>query len=211
MTFYIPKHFRMDDREALERFVEENAFATLVSQGPEGLAVTHLPFLAERVPGGGLRLLGHVARANPHWRLLEGAGEVLAIFAGPHAYVSPTWYVHHPSVPTWNYAVVHARGKARLLPDGDLADLLGRLSDTYERDRPAPWRMAGLPADYTAKMMTAIVAFEITVTKLEGKFKLSQNRRPEDIAGVSEALEAQGQGALATLMREHADGRGESR
>jgi transcriptional regulator len=211
MTFYIPRHFRVDDTEALARFVAQHAFATLVSPGAEGLAVTHLPFVSERTPQGGLRLLGHVARANPHWQSLEGAPEVLAIFAGPHAYVSPTWYVHHPSVPTWNYAVVHARGRARLLPEAELAALLERLSDTHERGRPAPWRMSGLPADYKAGMLNAIVGFEIAVTSLEGKFKLSQNRRPEDIAGVSKALEDDGQGALSALMREHAALPGDSR
>lgn len=211
MTFYIPGHFRVDDREALERFVAQYAFATLISPGAEGLVVTHLPFVSERTAQGGLRLLGHAARANPHWRSLEGAPEVLAIFAGPHAYVSPTWYVHHPSVPTWNYAVVHARGRARLLPAEELAALLERLSDTYESGRPAPWRMSGLPAGYRASMLNAIVGFEIAVTSLEGKFKLSQNRRPEDIAGVTRALDDEGQQELAALMREHAALPGDSR
>ena len=211
MTFYVPKHFRMDDRGELERFVEEHAFATLVCSGPDGLAVSHVPLLLAREAGGGLRLLGHVARANSHWQLLEGAAEVLAIFAGPHGYVSPTWYVNHPSVPTWNYAVVHARGPARLLDDGGLRALLERLSDTYERGRPEPWRVAGLPPEYAKTMMSAIVGFEIAVKSLEGKFKLSQNRRGEDIAAVIGALEAQGEEPLANLMRAQTALPGESR
>jgi transcriptional regulator len=119
--------------------------------------------------------------------------------------------VNQPSVPTWNYAVVHARGKARLLPADDLPDLLDRLSRTYEGARPSPWRYDSLPAEYSATMRKAIVGFEIAVERLEGKFKLSQNRRAEDIAGVAAALEAEGQGALAALMRAHAAPAGESR
>jgi len=211
MTFYIPRHFRVDDAATLERFVEANAFGTLVTAGPAGLSVSHVPFLLERGDGGRLRLLGHVARANAHWQELEAAGEALAIFSGPHAYVSPGWYAHHPSVPTWNYATVHARGPARLLPPAELPALLDRLSRTYEDGRPAPWRMEGLPADFTPKLLSAIVGFEVAVERLEGKFKLSQNRAPEDVAGVAAALEREGQAELAALMREHAARPPESR
>ena len=211
MTFYVPRHFRVDDREALERFVEANAFGTLVSAGAAGLSASHIPFLSRRGADGRLRLLGHVARANAHWQELEAAGEVLAIFEGPHAYVSPTWYANHPAVPTWNYAVVHARGRARLLPPAELPGLLDRLSRAYEDGRASPWRMEALPPDFSAKLLEAIVGFEIAVERLEGKFKLSQNRRPEDIEGVAAALEAEGQGPLAALMRAQAAGGGESR
>lgn len=204
MTFYVPRHFRLDDPAALEAFVAANAFGTLVSAGAAGLSVSHLPFLPERGGDGRLRLLGHVARANAHWQELEGAGEILVVFSGPHAYVSPSWYANHPSVPTWNYAVVHAHGRARLLPPEALPGLLDRLSRAYEDARPSPWRMADLPADYTARMLPAIVGFEVAVERLEGKFKLSQNRRREDVDGVAAALEREGQLELAALMREHA-------
>lgn len=204
MTFYIPAHFREDDRATLERFVEAHAFGTLVSAGPAGISVSHLPFLPERGGDGALRLLGHMARANAHWRELEAAGEVLAIFQGPHAYVSPGGYRHHPSVPTWNYTAVHARGRARLLPEADLAPLLARLSAAYEEGRPSPWRMDALPPEFTAAMMRAIVGFEIAVESLEGKFKLSQNRRPEDVEGVADALVSEGQAELAAMMRARA-------
>lgn len=211
MTFYVPRHFRADDPATLDRFVAANAFGTLVSTGPGGLSVSHIPFLPERGADGRLRLLGHVARANPHWEGLEAAGEVLVIFEGPHAYVSPTGYAHHPSVPTWNYAVVHARGRARVLPPGDLPSLLDRLSRVYEEGRSPPWRMQSLPADFTLKLLAAIVGFEVVVERLEGKFKLSQNRGPEDVAGVVEALEREGHGELAALMRAHAARPPESR
>lgn len=211
MTFYVPAHFRVDDPGTLDRFLARNAFGALVSAGPSGLSVSHIPFLPERGADGRLRLLGHVARANPHWRELEAADEVVAIFEGPHAYVSPGWYAHHPSVPTWNYAVVHARGRARLLPSGELPALLDRLSRSYEDTRPSPWRMESLPAEFTAKLLDAIVGFEIPVDRLDGKFKLSQNRRREDIEAVTAALDGEGQGALAALMRAHAIGAAKSR
>ena len=211
MTFYIPRHFRIDDREALESFVATHAFGTLVSTGEGGISVSHLPFLPDRGDDGRLRLLGHMARANAHWQEIEAADEVLAVFEGPHAYVSPGWYAHHPSVPTWNYAVVHARGKARLLPAEELPALLDRLSRLYEDGQPKPWRMQALPADFSRGMLQAIVGFEIAIDRLEGKFKLSQNRRREDVEGVAAALEAQGQEELARLMREHADRERESR
>ena len=211
MTFYVPGHFRVEDAATLERFVAENGFATLVSTGPEGLWTSHVPLLVGRGSDGRLRLEGHMARANAHWESLESAAEVLAIFGGPHAYVSPSWYAHHPSVPTWNYAVVHARGKARIVEPEALPALLGRLTRKYEEGRPAPWRIEDLPADFTPRLMAAIVGFEIAVERLEGKFKLSQNRRPADLEGVIAALEGEGQGALAALMREHADRPPESR
>ncbi|HXZ48377.1 MAG TPA: FMN-binding negative transcriptional regulator [Usitatibacter sp.] len=203
MTLYIPPPFRVDDRRELVEFVERNAFGTLVSSGPGGLRVSHIPFLVEAPADGRLRLLAHVARANDHWRALEQASEVVAIFHGPHAYVSPTWYEHHPAVPTWNYAVVHAHGRAAPLDEAELRALLARLAAKYEAGNAPPWRMEDLPEDYVRGMVKAIAGFAIEVTKLEGKFKLSQNRPGRDAERVAEALRAGGEEALAGLMREH--------
>jgi transcriptional regulator len=130
----------------------------------------------------------------------ELADEVLAIFHGPHAYVSPTWYANHPSVPTWNYAVVHAHGKARLTDEAELHDIVTRLSAKYEAGRAKPWRLSDQPAAFVSGMLQNIVGFEIAVTRLEGKFKLSQNR-PAEIARVIDALQAAGEGAVADLMK----------
>ena len=199
MTLYMPPHFRVDDRATLERFMDENGFATLVSHGAGGLSVSHVPLLVE-VEGDALRLLGHVARNNDHWRALEAAGEVLAIFHGPHAYVSPTWYAQHPSVPTWNYAVVHAHGKARLMDEAALHDLVTRLSSKYEAGNAKPWRLSDQPAAYVSGMLQNIAGFEIEVQRLEGKFKLSQNR-PAEIERVIGALEKAGETAVAALMK----------
>jgi transcriptional regulator len=178
-----------------------------VSSSPEGaLAVSHIPFHVQR-EAGGIQLLGHLARANPQWQALEGAREVVAIFEGPHAYVSPGWYGAHPAVPTWNYAVVHAHGRVRLMEEAELHELLHTLSSHYEGGRPQPWRMGELPAEYVGGMLGAIVGFELTVERLEGKFKLSQNR-PADHARVVAALEREGAHEIAALMREHAPAKG---
>ena len=201
MTLYNPPHFRVDDPSTLFEFIRANAFATLVSSGDAGLNVSHIPFVPE-MDGARVRLLGHVARGNGQWETLEGARNVVAIFHGPHGYVSPTWYVNHPSVPTWNYAVVHAHGKARLLDEAELHDLVTRLAAIYEAGNPKPWRLSEQPAAYVSGMLANIVGFEIEVERLEGKFKLSQNR-PAEIPRVIAALEARGETALAALMREH--------
>lgn len=201
MTLYVPAHFRMDDPDKLLEFVRHYAFGTLVSSGPSGLHVSHIPFVAERDERG-VRLLGHVARANAHWEALESAEHLVAIFQGPHAYISPSWYLHHPSVPTWNYAVVHAHGRASLMDEATLHHLLMKLSTTYEAGNPEPWKLSEQPADYVATMLKAIVGFEIEVGRLEGKFKLSQNR-PAETERVIAQLDARGEPELAGLMREH--------
>lgn len=203
MTLYTPSHFRVDDEAALYAFIEKHAFGTLVCDGAQGFAVSHIPLLPRRDTDGRVRLLGHVARANPQWEALRSAKHVVAIFQGPHAYVSPSWYAGHPSVPTWNYSVVHAHGSIQPTTDEGLRAMLDALSRTYEGDGENAWRMDRLPEDYVAKMMRAIVGFEMQVERLEGKFKLSQNR-PEEIARVVTALEAQGEGDVAEMMRAHA-------
>jgi len=202
MTLYVPRHFRIEDRAQLLAFVEKYAFGTLVSSGPGGLHVSHIPFVVDRGDDGSARLLGHVARGNGQWEALEDARHVVAIFQGPHAYISPTWYATNPSVPTWNYAVVHAHGKARLMDEAGLHDLLMRLSATYEAPNADPWRMSELPADYVSRMLKAIVGFEIEIERLDGKFKLSQNR-PAEVPRVVAALEKGGERDIAALMREH--------
>jgi transcriptional regulator len=203
MTLYRPTHFRVDDEAALFAFIERHAFGTLVCDAADGLHASHIPFLPQRDAEGRMLLLGHVARANPQWEALQAARHVVAIFQGPHAYVSPSWYANHPSVPTWNYTVVHAHGVIRPMGDEGLRALLDQLSRTYEGDRPDAWRMDGLPEEYVAKMLRAIVGFELQVERLEGKFKLSQNR-PEEIGRVVAALESQGEGEVAEMMRAHA-------
>jgi transcriptional regulator len=194
---YIPTAFRADDRAALYDLIERHGFGTLVTVVDGSPFATHLPFVLDRDRAV---LLGHVARANPHARALAGA-EALVIFQGPHAYVSPSWYATAPAVPTWNYAAVHVYGTAGLLDEPRLLDLLERLVRQYESVRERPWTM-DLPADYRQKMVRAVVGFEVPLARVEGKFKLSQNRPAEDRAGVIRALAAGGadERALAEFM-----------
>jgi len=199
---YIPKAFREDDISRLHTFMEAYSFATLVTQHEGMPFATHLPFLldAERGPNG--ILLAHMARANPQWHDFASAQEVLVIFQGPHTYISPSWYEVELSVPTWNYAVVHAYGLPHLIEDGEeLYKLLKTLIQTHEANFEKPWPFQ-LPDDYLQKMMRGIVGFEIEITRLEGKFKLSQNRTETERENVIAALqESTNTAALAELMR----------
>ncbi len=199
---HIPRHFAEHDLVRLQALVRAHNFATLVSAHQGEIQVSHLPFLLD---AQGKLLRAHMAHANPQWRTLSPDREVLVIFHGPHHYVSPAWYASHPSVPTWNYAVVHAQGRPALIEDrGQLAALLRELVTRHEAASPEPWKMA-LPPDYQDKMLSAIVGFEIEITRLEGKFKLSQNRPEGDRPLVIEALEQVGSDdalGVAALMRQ---------
>lgn len=190
---YVPAHFKEDDPETLHAFMRAHGFALLVTQTADGPFATHLPLLLE-VDGQGMRLLGHMARANPQWTHFATGGEALAVFQGPHAYVSPTWYAGRAgAVPTWNYAAVHAYGRPSVIEEAERVDaLLDALSATYEAGRPDGWSLAELDPKARAAMRRGIVAFELPVIRLEGKWKLSQNRSAADRAGVIAGLEAAG-------------------
>lgn len=199
---YVPKHFAETDEARLSAFMARNAFALLTTVDEAGLPfASHLPLIWEPETR---RLHGHMAKANPQWRHFQNGKDVLVVFWGPHAYVSPSWYDKHPSVPTWNYATVHAYGRPHLVEGHEpAAALLRRLVETYESGFETPWRME-LPEKYEGSMIAAIQPFEIEVTRLEGKFKMSQNRDAGDRANVMAALEAQGgeAAAVAAVMRE---------
>jgi transcriptional regulator len=202
---YLPPHFTEARPDVLIAHIEHYEFGLLVSHGPAGLVTSHIPFLVARERDE-LHLHGHLARANPQVADLARGGEVLAIFTGPHAYVSPDWYLSGPAVPTWNYADVHAYGAIRLIEDESwLRRFLERLAKRHEAGRDPPWRMADEPARYMAGMIRGIVGFDIAVTRLEGKYKLSQNRpaanRPRTIAALEAAGDAEAIG-VARLMRE---------
>ena len=203
---YVPKHFDVPDDAWCHALIARESFALLVSTGGDGAPfATHLPLLVDRERGPHGTLVGHVARANPHARLLGEGRPTVAVFQGPHAYVSPGWYVVHPSVPTWNYVAVHASGRPALIEEpARVKALLDRLVKTYEAGRAEPWRFDSLAADYVDGMVRGIVAFEVPIERLEGKAKLSQNRGAEDRAGAIRALEATGEPlavATAALMR----------
>jgi transcriptional regulator len=205
---YVPDSFKIDDQAKIEAFLERYDFATIVSAPPSGMMATHVPLVLRRGPSG-LILVGHVARANSHWQLMNGAVESLAIFLGPHSYVSPTWYESGPAVPTWNYATVHAYGRPQAKHDATfLRDLLSELVLRYEKG-PQSWRIEDLPPDFSEELVSAIVAFEMPVDRIEAKFKMGQNRSPEDRAGTIAGLQRDPSpeaAALAAFMRSHGEG-----
>jgi transcriptional regulator len=196
---YLPPAFAETDRDRLFAFLDEHSFATLVTAGEHGPFASHLPLLLDRDRGA---LLGHLARANPHWRLLPAA-DALVIFTGPHGFVSPAWYEVTPAVPTWNFTAVHVYGPARAVTDeAALSDIVDRLARKYEGD---PAWLREMPAEYRRKMLQGIVGVEVTIGRVEGKFKLSQNRSREDRLAVIARLEDHGDDEsrrLAAMMRE---------
>lgn len=179
---YIPSHFLETDRTKLAALIHDNAFGALVSVVDGKAAASHIPFIYDESSGV---LLGHVARANTQWETLSKAQDVLVIFQGPHAYISPTWY-NGPGVPTWNYAIVHIHGTATTFDDVErLGTVVETLTDTYESFNEPPWS-----GTYNPQMLEMIVGIEIHITSIEGKFKLSQNRSSEDRRSVSSKLHA---------------------
>lgn len=186
---YVPKAFAVEDLPRLQDFMEEFNFATLVTQREGELIASHIPFLLDRnaEPYGVLR--AHVAMRNPQLEDFKSGSQALVIFQGPHTYVSPSWYVKPENVPTWNYTVVHAYGVPKLLDRTGMAAVLKDLVGRHERGFEQPWDFDP-NADWIQKLLPEIAAFEIRIEKLQGKFKLNQNRVPADRAGVIDALSA---------------------
>lgn len=184
---YVPQAFQQHDRTELFAFMRANSFVTLVSLHEGQPFATHLPLLVDAEAGEQGELHGHVACANPQWRDLAGQ-EVLAIFSGPHAYISPTWYGVPNMVPTWNYLAVHAYGRCELLEEpAELLDILARTAVTYERKQPVPWSFSN-EDPMVQKLLKGIVGFRLKITRLEGKWKLGQNHSPQIRAGAAEQL-----------------------
>jgi len=201
---YQPAHFQETRGEVLAALIRAHPFATLVTTAAEGLGADHLPMEYDPLPAPFGTLRGHVARANPLCRGAAAAGKALAIFQGPHAYISPNWYPSKleagKAVPTWNYAVVHAHGPLKFFEDRrQLRALVEQLTDRHEAGRPHPWRVSDAPEEYLEQMLKAIVGIEMPLTHIEGKWKLSQNRTAADRAGVIAGLHAE-HGAHAIEM-----------
>lgn len=214
---YVPRHFAEERIEALAGVMRRHPFATLVTLGDDGLVASHLPFLWDPEPAPYGTLTGHLARANPQGRIAPTT-DALAIFTAADAYVSPSWFpskrAHGKVVPTWNYTVVHASGPLRTIDDPAwLRALVTRLTDVHEAALPEPWKVADAPDEHVAQLAKAIVGVEIPVRRLEGKWKLSQNRPAEDFAGTIAGLERRGDPssrAVAQAMRAWRDEHGES-
>lgn len=184
---YIPEDFRLRHDEDAIAFMRANPFAILISSADDGPFATHLPLFVS-VADEKVMLRGHVAKANPHWRYLEQQTQCLTIFHGPHSYISPSNYTARESVPTWNYAAVHLYGNARIFSlQQDLREMLHELMETFEPAYRLQWE--GLSQTYRENMLRQIVGFEIIATKIEGKFKLSQNRTRQDQSNVIASLE----------------------
>jgi transcriptional regulator len=201
---YQPQHFREDRLDVQHALIRAHSFGALVSIGTDGLIANHYPFVidAEAGPLGTLR--AHMSRANTQWKSLNSCGEVLAIFQGAEGYITPSWYETKretgKAVPTWNYALVHVYGRPRVIEDrGWLARHVSELTDLHEAERDEPWAVSDAPAEFIVGMLKGIVGVEIEITRIEGKWKLSQNRPLADREGVVEGLTAQGDERSLTL------------
>lgn len=198
---YTPDAFKLDELARLQGMMRRYPFALLLTMNTASLDATHLPFMvdAERGPHG--TLLAHMARANPHWRLFDGQREALVVFTGPHAYISPSWYADKVTVPTWNYVAIHAHGRPVIVTEkARVRAMLERLVSEHEAYVKPPWSTAQA-GEYVQQQLDYIVAFEMQITRLEGKFKLNQNRSRIDQQGVVRALS----GSEDPMEREIAD------
>lgn len=200
---YNPAAFRVTELPSLHEFMRRHSFATLVSSLGDGVAVSHVPLLLDVDRGPQGTLIGHFARANDHWHCGE-ACRTTAIFQGPHAYISPTWYAESNVVPTWNYVTVHATGPLRLVHDRDrLLEIVLRTTTTYEASQSEPWRMESQDPEFIERLLGGIVGFELPIEQLDGKWKLGQNhsavRRERVIQQLRHVADAEA-AAVADLM-----------
>lgn len=203
---YQPPHFRDDTRTAQHGLIRTYPLGLLITGGADGLIANPIPFLLDETGTHGT-LRAHLARANPQWQALAEAQDCLVVFQGPQGYVTPDWYAskreHGRVVPTWNYATVHVWGRARVIGDADwLRRQIVDLTALREAPRAAPWAVDDAPAPFVAAQMRAIVGIEIPIARIEGKWKMSQNRPEADRAGVIAGMRADGEAALAEIVAE---------
>lgn len=201
---YVPAAFAVSDLAKLHDFVEQNSFGLLVSQVDGQPFASHLPFLLERQAGPNGALVGHMARANPQWKDSNGQNG-LAIFSGPHAYVSPTWYEADQVVPTWNYVAVHVYGRLQVIDDAAaVQSIVERTVGFYEQGMAEPWTFDG-STTFATRMLSQIVGFRLEIEKIEGKWKLNQNHPVERRKKVIEVLDRaddENSRAIAIMMRQ---------
>jgi transcriptional regulator len=182
---YVPKHFQNDDSDEVKNFIEQNGFAILISQNDGRLWGTHIPLLLSEDRS---KLHGHISKANLQWKNFKPDGEVMAIFTGPHAYVSSSWY-DHENVPTWNYIAAHVYGKIKLVEGEVLIDSLKKLVDKYEKNSVNPVSLEKMTTEYVSKSVQGLVGFEIEITEIKAAYKLSQNRDQVNYQNVVRELE----------------------
>ena len=189
---YIPRANKEERVSVLHNLMEDQPFASLITMGSSGLFASHIPMVLEQNGAMG-QLRGHISRANTQWRDYTPAVEALAIFSGPQHYITPNWYLEKREtgkvVPTWNYVVVHAYGYLKVIENGEwLMTHLASLTNIHEADSPVPWKIGDAPGDYIAALTKGIVGLEMTIERLEGKWKISQNRSEQDRDGVAKGL-----------------------
>jgi transcriptional regulator len=202
---YNPLHFREERTEVLHQLIQRYSLATFVTLGADGLIANHMPLILDPEPAPLGTLRGHLSRANTQWRDSLPGASALAIFQGPEAYITPSWYPTRQEtgrvVPTWNYVVVHAHGPFRTFEDPVLLEQHVRtLTHHQEAARPHPWSVDDAPVDFFHGQLAAIIGIEISITRLEGKWKVSQNRSVNDRAGVVEGLRESGNPVMADLV-----------
>lgn len=191
---YVSKYHQWNDQAAIFSLMDAHPLGAWVCAGQEGLVANHVPFFLDRTRGPLGTLIGHVSRANPVWRQQQGDSASVVMFQGPQAYITPGWYPgkaeHGKVVPTWNYAVAHVHGVARVRDDRDwLLDMLNRLVSVHESSQPMPWQVSDAPVDYLDKLLAAIVGIEIPIDRLEGKLKASQDEDWQDRLGTVNGLQ----------------------
>jgi transcriptional regulator len=197
---YIPKAFEVNDKTKLVNFIRDNSFGILFSQEESGPLATHLPFLMDAKTGENGVLIGHMAKQNPHWNKLNGK-EVLVVFPGPHAYISASWYNEPNTVPTWNYVAVHVYGTVRIIEKNEeRVERMEKMVNFYESSMPTPWN-AQFNDEFIDRLMNGIVVFEISINKMEGKWKLSQNHSIERQQNVINGLKASNKYDSATIAK----------
>jgi transcriptional regulator len=191
---YVPVHFKEDRIPVLHEAIRKYGFGTLVTSTEQELEASHLPLLLDSEPAPLGTVLGHLARANPQWQRIKPGFQALAIFLGPNAYITPSWYPTKQQdgkvVPTWNYLAIHAYGTISFFDDpAQLRAHVSKMTETHEAPRSAPWAVSDAPASYVDQMLRAIIGFRLVITRLEGKWKMSQNRPGQDVEGVLKGLE----------------------
>ena len=199
---YLPKHYAVTDRQQLHDFIKGNGFGIMFSGNGSEPVASHLPFILDESAGEQGTLLSHMAGANRQWRHADGQ-QVLTVFQGPHTYVSPTWYQDPETVPTWNYVAVHVYGILKVVQDQErIQNILARITDYYEASLPQPWQ-AEFTSEYAQQMVKRIVAFEIEIDKMQGKWKLNQNH-PEErrrrVVDVLKTMPDDNSRGIVTLM-----------
>ncbi|WP_332699282.1 FMN-binding negative transcriptional regulator [Halalkalibacter lacteus] len=204
---YIPKAFEVSNKYKLYDFIQSNSFGILFSQVENGPLATHLPFLVDENVGEGGILVSHMAKLNPHWENLNNK-EVLVVFSGPHAYISPTWYNEGNTVPTWNYVAVHVYGTVRIIDKKEeMVELLSKTVDFYEASMPNPWN-AQFDSKFMDGLMNGIVGLEISINRIEGKWKLNQNHSIERQQNLVNGLKTSNEynsAEIARIMQENID------